>query len=96
MGLVAVDVTADEIIQWFDCYPDAERERPAIGACPHECAHRLTATVAWGADLKHYELHTCDDPDGCNSDCRGWLAAEKSGRELWNDLEWKLLGPVTA
>jgi hypothetical protein len=92
MGLVAVDVTPDEIIRWFAVYPPSERARPLIGPCPHQCPHNLTATVGWGADLAHYELVRCDVRDGCNGNCRGWMAGTgATSYELHRRIEFKLL-----
>lgn len=92
MGLIAVDVTPDEIIRWFATYPEAERKRPATRPCPHDCPHNLTATVAWGPDLRHYELHACNVPDGCDGNCRGWMAGTgATSYELHRAIEWRLL-----
>jgi hypothetical protein len=90
MSFIAID-NPDAVIDWFAVYPEAERQRRVIGPCPHACPHNMTATVGWGPDLAHYELQRCDVADGCNRNCRAWLAVEKSGRELWGDIEWRLL-----
>lgn len=95
MGLVAVD-NPDCIIDWFASYPESERSRPVVGRCPHkDCPHNMTAVVGWGPDLAHYELSRCDVEDGCNRDCRGWMAGTgATSYELHRGIEWKLLGPV--
>lgn len=96
MSAIAVDYP-DEVIHWFASYPDAERTRPVIGDCTHDCPHNMTATVGWGPDLKHYELHRCDVRDGCNRDCRGWMAGTgATSYELHQGIDWKLLGPVAS
>jgi hypothetical protein len=92
MGLVAVDVSPDQIIEWFSSYPETERQRHPVGDCPHACAHRMVKVVAWGPSYEHYELHVCDDPDGCKSDCRGWTAGTgATSYELLRRTKWKLL-----
>ncbi|HEY2090034.1 MAG TPA: hypothetical protein VGH54_28935 [Mycobacterium sp.] len=92
MSFIAVDVSPDQIIEWFACYPEAERRRLTVGPCPHDCPHNMTATVAWGADLKHYELHTCDVKNGCAGNCRGWMAATgATSYELHRRIDWRLL-----
>lgn len=55
-----------------------------IGPCPHDCAHRHTAPVAWGPDEIRWELHECRDH--CASSCRSWLSPAKSG--IPNDRPW--------
>lgn len=69
----------DEVVHWFACYPQAQRERPVIGDCPHECEHRAYSVVAYGPNLEHYELVVCDD-DGCAGNCRAWLATDDNPR----------------
>ncbi len=91
MSSIAVDFP-DEVIHWFASYPEHERARTVIGRCPHDCPHNLTATVGWGPDLVHYELHRCDVPDGCNRNCRGWMAATgATSYELHRRIGWRLL-----
>jgi hypothetical protein len=88
---IAID-HPDEVIHWFADYPEAERARRPVGDCPHDCEHWMTAVVGWGPDLKHYELVRCDVKDGCNKNCRGWMAAAgASSYELHRRIEWKLL-----
>lgn len=95
MGHVAVDVSPDDIIEWFACYAEAERKRPVIGPCTHDCPHNMTAVVAWGSDLAHYELVRCDVKDGCNRNCRGWMAGVgATSYELYRRISWKLLAPT--
>lgn len=90
MSSVSVDYP-DKVIHWFAGYPEPERTRTVQGDCPHECPHNMTATVGWGPDLAHYELHTCDVKDGCAGNCRAWLSVAADGRELWGCIEWGLL-----
>ena len=93
---IAIDVAPGEIIDWFAGIPESERARKAVGDCPHDCPHNMTAVVAWGADLAHYELVRCDVEDGCNRDCRTWVSAAASrSYKLYQLLGWKLLSPAT-
>ena len=91
MSFVSVD-NPDCIIDWFACYPERERARRATGPCPHACPHNMTATVGWGPDLRHYELHICQVKDGCAGNCRGWMAGTgASSYDLHRDIDWRLL-----
>lgn len=55
---------------WFSGYGPAE----VIGPCPHTtCKHWGQSVIAYGPDLDHYELVTCDDSDGCRGYCRAWV-----------------------
>lgn len=60
---------------------------PILGPCPHTtCQHNGWSTVAWGPDLRHYELVVCDDREGCAGRCRGWVAQEEGSNArgvLW-------------
>ena len=61
-------------VRWFSGYGPAE----VLGECPHSgCGHRGTGVVAWGPDLRHYELIECgiqgdDDGTDCAGNCRAW------------------------
>lgn len=56
---------------WFMGHGPAE----IIGDCPHEnCPHHAGSVVAYGPDYRHYELIQCDVDEGCNGNCRGWMA----------------------
>lgn len=43
---------------------------PVIGLCPHACSHESQQVIAWGPDVKHYELVQCDAI--CAGSCRAW------------------------
>jgi hypothetical protein len=96
VALIRIDYP-DEVIHWFASYPESERRRPALGRCPHACAHLQTATVGWGPDAAHYELIRCDGQaergPGCDGHCRGWLPAPGTHAQHLA-VEWHLLGPA--
>lgn len=59
-------------VKWFAGYGPVE----VVGPCLHaDCPHNATSVIAWGPSLKHYELVTCDVPEGCNGRCRVWESA---------------------
>lgn len=72
---------------WFSGYGPL----PVLGDCPHvTCPHNQTGTVAYGPDFGRYALIQCCVPDGCNRECRGWLAVEPDGyAEYFDQIEWK-------
>jgi hypothetical protein len=85
----------DQVIHWFATYPEADRARPVLGPCPHDCAHLATTVVGWGPDPAHYELIICDGQaergPGCDGQCRGWLPAPGTYAQHCA-VAWKHLG----
>jgi hypothetical protein len=87
MKLTLID-NPDVVIDWFDDYPQSERDRRPIGSCPHACAHPILRVVGWGPTLRHYELRICEDR--CAGNCRGWCGPPTLARLM--AIEWKMLG----
>lgn len=66
---MVIEITyPDEVVHWFAGYGPGKSGSP----CMHRCEHRDTATIAWGSDLKHYELVECAEAGGCARQCRAW------------------------
>ena len=93
MREVAIDYP-DEVVHWMPDYPAAERTRPVVGPCPHECRHRILHLAGWGPDYGHYVLYYCAD-GGCAGNCRGW-APLAGDRPETRGITLKLLGDTAS
>lgn len=70
-------------ITWFKGYGPAA----VIGPCPHsQCRHLDQSVIAWGPDLNHYELVTCDVGEECNRFCRAWVNGKMISTTPWLEV----------
>lgn len=79
------------VLKFFVGYGPA----PVLGKCPHECKHNMLSVIAYGPDWEHYELLTCDAPEGCNGECRGWRVVTSMDDSSNRIRRWLHVGEQT-
>jgi hypothetical protein len=88
MAFIRVDLPGE--VHWFAGYEPA----PVLGECPHVgCPHNALTTIAWGPDVKHYELVTCDAD--CGGNCRAWVNGRTVATTPWLKVDASVLAATS-